>query len=62
MICGFPCSGKSRRAHELREYFRENTDKHVDIIGDEMQNIDKNSVYAGELQLNDVSVANYIVT
>ncbi|KAB5574980.1 hypothetical protein PHYPO_G00215350 [Pangasianodon hypophthalmus] len=46
IICGFPCSGKSRRAHELRDYFGENTDKQVDIIGDEMQGIDKNSVYA----------------
>ncbi|XP_060778968.1 protein KTI12 homolog [Neoarius graeffei] len=46
VICGFPCSGKSRRARELKDYFVENTDKQVDIIGDEMQSIDKNSVYA----------------
>ncbi|XP_046720425.1 protein KTI12 homolog isoform X2 [Silurus meridionalis] len=46
IICGFPCSGKSRRANELRHYFAENTDKQVDIIGDEMQSIDKNSMYA----------------
>ncbi|XP_058243070.1 protein KTI12 homolog isoform X2 [Hemibagrus wyckioides] len=46
IMCGFPCSGKSRRARELRDYFSENTDKQVDIIGDEMHGIDKNSVYA----------------
>lgn len=55
VICGFPCSGKSRRARELKDYFVENTDKQVDIIGDEMQSIDKNLVYAGELELNTVS-------
>ncbi|KAF5891575.1 Bloom syndrome protein, partial [Clarias magur] len=38
--------GKSRRAHEIRDYFCGNTDKQVDIIGDEMQGIDKNTVYA----------------
>ncbi|KAF4077936.1 hypothetical protein AMELA_G00193630 [Ameiurus melas] len=46
IICGYPCSGKSRRAEELREYFVENTDKQVDIIGDDMQGVEKNSVYA----------------
>ncbi|TSL89897.1 Signal peptidase complex catalytic subunit SEC11A [Bagarius yarrelli] len=39
-------NGKSRRAKELRDYFSETMDKQVDIIGDEMQGLDKNSVYA----------------
>lgn len=62
IICGFPCSGKSRRARELRDYFRENTNKHVEVIGDEMRTADKNSVYAGELQWHEFSIANYVAT
>ncbi|XP_060733710.1 protein KTI12 homolog isoform X1 [Tachysurus vachellii] len=46
IICGFPCSGKSRRAQELKDYFIKTTDKQVCIIGDEIHGIDKNSVYA----------------
>lgn len=48
VMCGYPCSGKTRRAHELREYFTQNTERQVHIVGDEVQGIDKSSVYAGE--------------
>lgn len=47
-MCGYPCCGKSRRAQELRDYFKTNTGKQVHIVGDE-QGTDKNSVYAGKL-------------
>ncbi|XP_072551462.1 protein KTI12 homolog isoform X3 [Salminus brasiliensis] len=46
LICGHPCSGKSRRANELRDYFIENTDRKVYIVGDEGLGVDRNSVYA----------------
>ncbi|XP_077050573.1 protein KTI12 homolog isoform X2 [Siphateles boraxobius] len=46
VMCGYPCSGKTRRAHELREYFTQNTERQVHIVGDEVQGIDKSSVYA----------------
>ncbi|KAL0968289.1 hypothetical protein UPYG_G00264870 [Umbra pygmaea] len=46
VMCGFPCSGKTRRAVELKEYFDQNTDKKVHIVGDATLGIDKNSVYA----------------
>lgn len=45
-MCGYPCSGKTRRAQELRDYFTQNTGRKVHIVGDEDQGIDKNSVYA----------------
>jgi len=48
VMCGYPCSGKTRRAHELREYFTQNTERQVHIVGDEVQGIDRSSVYAGE--------------
>ncbi|KAK3548876.1 hypothetical protein QTP70_021268 [Hemibagrus guttatus] len=57
IMCGFPCSGKSRRTRELRDYFSENTDKEVDIIGDEMHGIDKNSVYAVRVQTPNSTMA-----
>lgn len=48
VMCGYPSSGKTRRAHELKEYFTQNTERKVHIVGDEDQGFDKNSVYAGE--------------
>lgn len=48
VLCGYPCSGKTRRAHELRDYFTQNTERKVHVVGDEDQGIDKNSVYSGE--------------
>lgn len=58
-MCGYPCSGKTRRAHELREYFTKNTERQVHIVGDEDQGIDKNSVYAGEKLLKDHDVSSF---
>lgn len=46
VMCGYPCSGKTRRAEELKEYFEENSQKKVHIVGDGVQGIDRNSVYA----------------
>uniref|UniRef100_A0A9J7Y525 Protein KTI12 homolog n=1 Tax=Cyprinus carpio carpio TaxID=630221 RepID=A0A9J7Y525_CYPCA len=46
LMCGYPCSGKTRRANELKEYFTQNTERKVHVVGDEDQGIDKNSVYA----------------
>ncbi|KAL6479202.1 hypothetical protein MHYP_G00126350 [Metynnis hypsauchen] len=46
LMCGYPCSGKSRRAHELRDHFSENTDRKVHTVGDEELGVDRNSVYA----------------
>lgn len=49
VICGFPCSGKTRRAEELKEYFEQNRDKKVYIVGDGAIDVDRNTVYAGKL-------------
>ncbi|KAA0714897.1 Protein KTI12 -like protein [Triplophysa tibetana] len=46
VLCGYPCSGKTRRAHELRDYFSQNTERKVHVVGDGDQGIDKNSVYS----------------
>ncbi|XP_057204569.1 protein KTI12 homolog [Triplophysa rosa] len=46
VLCGYPCSGKTRRAHELRDYLTQNTERKVHVVGDEIQGIDKNSVYS----------------
>ncbi|XP_028307519.1 protein KTI12 homolog [Gouania willdenowi] len=45
LMCGFPCSGKTRRAEELKTYFRENGQKKVEVVGDEALCVDRNSVY-----------------
>ncbi|KAK1160745.1 hypothetical protein AOXY_G19553 [Acipenser oxyrinchus oxyrinchus] len=46
VMCGFPCSGKSRRTQELKEYILKNTDRKVYVVGDETVGIEQNSVYA----------------
>lgn len=49
VICGYPCSGKTRRAEELKVYFEQNCDKKVYIVGDGAVDVDRNTVYAGKL-------------
>lgn len=49
VICGYPCSGKTRRAEELKVYFEQNCDKKVYIVGDGALDVDRNTVYAGKL-------------
>ena len=44
MLCGFPCSGKSRRAQELRAYL-ESKGKQVVVVGDESEGIDTRTAY-----------------
>lgn len=46
VLCGYPCSGKTRRAEELKGYFEQNTDRKVHIVGDGALGVEKNSVYA----------------
>ncbi|KAJ8003276.1 hypothetical protein DPEC_G00167740 [Dallia pectoralis] len=45
VMCGYPCSGKTRRAEQLKEYW-EHYEKRVHIIGDGTIGIQKNAVYA----------------
>lgn len=47
-MCGYPCSGKSKCAEELRHYFTQHTDRKVHVIDDDILGIEKNLVYAGE--------------
>ncbi|CAL8355874.1 unnamed protein product [Lota lota] len=46
VMCGFPSSGKTRRANEIKDYFEKNTDKKVHVVGDGTMCIEKNTVYA----------------
>ncbi|KAM6937137.1 protein KTI12 homolog [Xenentodon cancila] len=46
VMCGYPCSGKTRRAEELKAYFDENTEKRVHIVGDGVLGVERNAVYA----------------
>uniref|UniRef100_A0A8C4FDU6 Protein KTI12 homolog n=1 Tax=Dicentrarchus labrax TaxID=13489 RepID=A0A8C4FDU6_DICLA len=46
VMCGYPCSGKTRRAEELKVYFEQNTGRKVHIVADEALDVDKNTVYA----------------
>ncbi len=49
VMCGYPCSGKTRRAEELKVYFEQNTNRKVHVVGDGALDVEKNTVYAGKL-------------
>ncbi|KAL6106774.1 kti12 [Pungitius sinensis] len=46
VLCGYPCSGKTQRAEELKVCFERRTDRKVHIVGDGALGIEKNTVYA----------------
>ena len=47
VMCGYPCSGKSKRAQELKNYFENSRGKTVHLTGDDSISLDRNVVYAG---------------
>ncbi len=47
LLCGFPSSGKTTRANQLKTFLTETSGKVVHIINDEDLKIDKNQVYSG---------------
>ena len=50
VMCGYPCSGKSKRAEELKNYLENSSGKTVHLAGDESLNLERNTVYAGNLK------------
>ncbi|XP_065882967.1 protein KTI12 homolog [Dysidea avara] len=46
MMCGFPCSGKTRRVEKFVEHVRTSTDLQVNVIFDEFTTFDKNTCYS----------------
>ena len=47
LICGFPSSGKTKRATELKERLEDNYKKVVNVISDHSLGVNRNSVYKG---------------
>ncbi|XP_077328547.1 protein KTI12 homolog isoform X1 [Lithobates pipiens] len=54
VLCGFPCSGKSQRALELKKHLEQTGGRKVYIIGDHTLAEDKNSVYADSRKEKDL--------
>lgn len=46
LMCGYPCSGKSKRAEELKSYLENSKGKTVHMAGDESIDLERNVVYA----------------
>lgn len=46
VMCGYPCSGKTRRTNELKLYFEQKSDRKVHVVADAALGVEKNSVYA----------------
>ena len=47
LMCGFPASGKTKRASELKHYLEKSSGKVVHVIGDQSLGVNKNTVYEG---------------
>ncbi|XP_020615469.1 protein KTI12 homolog [Orbicella faveolata] len=56
LMCGYPCSGKSKRAEELKSYLENSKGKTVHMAGDESIDLERNVVYAGNFNLFNYNV------
>jgi len=56
LMCGYPCSGKSKRAEELKCYLENSKGKTVHIAGDESIDLERNVVYAGKFNLFNYNI------
>ncbi|XP_060602106.1 protein KTI12 homolog [Ruditapes philippinarum] len=45
LMCGFPSSGKSKRANELDKYFSNDCQKKVTVISDHTIGVNRNETY-----------------
>ncbi|XP_026167781.1 protein KTI12 homolog isoform X2 [Mastacembelus armatus] len=57
VMSGYPCSGKTRRAEELKAYFEQNTQRNVHVVGDRTLGVEKNCVYADSQKEKNVRAA-----
>uniref|UniRef100_A0A3Q3MTJ1 Protein KTI12 homolog n=1 Tax=Labrus bergylta TaxID=56723 RepID=A0A3Q3MTJ1_9LABR len=57
VMCGYPCSGKTRRAEELKEHFEQNTGRKVHVVGEKSLDAEKNIVYSDSQQEKNVRAA-----
>ncbi|XP_068459274.1 protein KTI12 homolog [Clinocottus analis] len=46
VMCGYPCSGKTRRAEELKLSLERNTSRKVHVVGDGALGVERNTIYA----------------
>ncbi|XP_029188575.2 protein KTI12 homolog [Acropora millepora] len=46
IMCGFPCSGKTKRANELKSYLQNSRGRSVQLSSDESLNFERNTAYA----------------
>ena len=53
-MCGFPCSGKTKRANELKTYLETSRGKSVHLSSDESLNFERNTAYASKRDLSNV--------
>ncbi|XP_021354566.1 protein KTI12 homolog [Mizuhopecten yessoensis] len=50
VVCGFPCSGKSTRTEEIKQYLETQCKRSVTVISDHSIGVDRNLVYADSKQ------------
>ena len=49
LVCGFPCSGKTRISKEIKEYMEKERERKVILISEnDLVNEKRNEIYSGE--------------
>ncbi|XP_077452722.1 protein KTI12 homolog [Stigmatopora argus] len=57
VMCGYPCSGKTRRAKELKVHFEQTTERKVHVVAESLLTVEKNAVYADSQKEKQVRAA-----
>lgn len=55
VMCGYPCSGKTTRAGELKTFLEAEHDLRVNILGDHSENVIRNDLYSGMFRIYLIS-------
>jgi protein KTI12 len=48
VLCGLPCSGKTTRAKQLKQYFENERKIRATIVGDHEKGLLRNEMYSGQ--------------
>ena len=54
LICGFPCSKKTTRAKEIKEFLEQKHSQNVEIVSDQSMDVQRNTVYSDSKQEKEI--------
>ena len=54
ILCGYPCSGKTSRSLELKDYFENTKRRRTVIVTEHNRGLQRNSLYSGTVNVIDL--------